>query len=282
MNGTHVPTRALPSGDEMPIVGFGTWRLHGDTLYTALDGAIEAGYRHFDTAQAYGNEAAIGEHLAEYDRAEVFLTSKVVGSDLAYDRVIRTCEESIERLGSDYLDLFLIHFPNPAVSLRETLAAMATLHDEGLVRNVGVSNFNAYRLSCALHLTDVPIAVNQLEFHPLYQQSRTVKYCHEHDVIVEAAAPLGRGQVFDDAVITSIAERLGKTNAQVALRWAIERDTIPLPRSSDPAHIRENLDLFSWELDEKARERLDDRSARSPAYSMPTEHWSHETYGIAR
>lgn len=275
------PTRSLPSGDELPVVGFGTWRLHDETLHAALDAAIEAGYRHIDTAQAYGNEAEIGKHLAEYDREEFFITSKVVGSDLSYDGVIRSCHESVARLEAEYLDLYLIHFPNPTVSLRETLAAMSTLVDEGIIRNIGVSNFDAYRLSCALHITDVQIAVNQLEFHPMYQQPRTVAFCHEHDIVVEGAAPLGRGQVFDDASIEAIADRHDRSIAQVVLRWAIEREAVPLPRSGSPAHIEDNIDLFSWELDDAAVETLDEHPVTSPAYSMPTGHWSDETYGVA-
>lgn len=280
MSRSPIPTRTLPSGDELPILGFGTWLLHNETLHTALESAIDAGYRHIDTAQAYGNEATIGEHLVDYDREEFFITSKVVGSDLTYDRVIQTCRESIDRLEADYLDLYLIHFPNPTISLRETLAAMATLTDEGLVRNIGVSNFDAYRLSCALHITDVPIAVNQIEFHPLFQQSRTVEYCHEHDVVVEAAAPLGRGQIFDDATIDSIADRHERSPAQVVLKWAIERNVVPLPRSSSPGHIEENADLFSWRLDEDALDALDEHPSTSPAYSTITGIWENETYGV--
>lgn len=280
MSRSPIPTRTLPSGDELPILGFGTWLLHNETLHTALESAIDAGYRHIDTAQAYGNEATIGEHLVDYDREEFFITSKVVGSDLTYDRVIQTCRESIDRLEADYLDLYLIHFPNPTISLRETLAAMATLTDEGLVRNIGVSNFDAYRLSCALHITDVPIAVNQIEFHPLFQQSRTVEYCHEHDVVVEAAAPLGRGQIFDDATIDSIADRHERSPAQVVLKWAIERNVVPLPRSSSPGHIEENADLFSWRLDEDALDALDEHPSTSPAYSTITGIWDNETYGV--
>ncbi len=280
MSRDRVPTRMLPSGDEMPLIGFGTWRLHDDTLRAALDAAIAAGYRHFDTAQAYGNEADIGDHLAEYDREEFFITSKVVGSDLAYDRVIRTCRESIDRLGTDYLDLYMIHLPNPAISLRETLSAMATLVKERLVRNVGVSNFDAYRLSCAQHIADVPIAVNQIEFHPIFQQPGLVEYCTQTDVVIEAAAPLGRGAVFSDELVTSISEKYGKSNAQVVLRWILEQDIVSLPRSSNPAHVEENIDILDWKLTEDDRHALDDHPRDEAIYTMPTAHWENDDYGI--
>lgn len=281
MSRLPTPTRTLPSGDELPVIGLGTWLLHGDELRDAVTAAFEAGYRHFDTAEAYGNEADLGNALASYDREDFFLTSKVAPPHLSYEGVIRACQATLERLGTEYLDCYLIHFPNPAISLRETLSAMATLHDDGLVRNVGVSNFDAYRLSCAQHITDVPIAVNQLEFHPLYQQQRTVAFCQEHDIVVEGAAPLGRGQVFDDASIEAIADRHDRSPAQVVLKWALEREVVPLPRSGSPAHIADNIDLFSWELDDAAVETLDEHPVTSPAYSMPTGHWSDETYGVA-
>ena len=188
------PTKShtLPSGDELPALGFGTWQLDGETLETSLRAALDAGYTHVDTAEGYMNEDVIGDVLSDYDRDEVFLTSKVLSKNLNYDSLIESCEASLDRLGTDYLDLYLIHWPNPAVSLRESLNAMATLHERGLVRNVGVSNFSAYQLSCAHHISDVPIAVNQIEFHPLFQRPDLVDYCRETDTVVEAAAPLAR------------------------------------------------------------------------------------------
>ena len=192
---TDVPTLTLPSGDELPQIGFGTWNIEGETLESGLRAALDTGYAHVDTAEGYKNEAEIGEVLAEYDRDDVFLTSKVLAKNLNYDSLLGSCRDSLDRLGTDYLDLYLIHWPNPAISLRESLDAMATLHDEGLVRNVGVSNFSAYQLSCAHHVSDVPIAVNQIEFHPWFQRPNLVEYCRETDTVVEAAAPLARTDV---------------------------------------------------------------------------------------
>lgn len=279
---TAVPSKTLPGGDELPQLGFGTWLLHDKELDDALRAALDAGYRHIDTADAYENDAQIGEIIAGYDRETLFLTTKVGPPDLGYESVIRSCHASLDRLGTDYLDLYLVHFPNPAISLRETLSAMAMLHEEGLVRNVGVSNFDRYRLSCAQHISPVPIAVNQIEFHPLFRQPRLVEYCNETDVVIEAAAPLGRGEVFTDDVVASIATKHDRSNAQVVLRWAIESGVVPLPRSSNPDHVRENFDLFDWSLDPDDIRLLDDHPRDEPVYTMPTAHWQDDRYGIAR
>ena len=276
-----VPTVTLPSGDEMPIVGAGTWSL-GDAVKSSVRSALDGEYTHLDTSEAYRNEAEIGEAIAEgsYDREDLFLTSKVVASNLHYDSLIESCEASLERLGADYLDLYLIHWPNPAISLRETLNAMATLHDRGLVRNVGVSNFSAYQLSNALHITDVPIAVNQIEFHPWFQQSEVVEYAQEEGVAVEAAAPLAQTDVLGDDTVTEIAESYDRTPAQVVLRWATEKGITVIPRSSSADHIAENIDLFDWELDEADHERLDDLDRNYPVYDPPAKDWTEDIYGI--
>jgi len=277
---TDVPTRTLPSGDELPQLGFGTWNIEGETLKEGLRTALDAGYTHIDTAEGYKNEAEIGAVLDEYDRDDVFLTSKVLAKNLNYDSLLESCRDSLERLGTDYLDLYLIHWPNPAISLRESLDAMATLHDEGLVRNVGVSNFSAYQLSCAHHISDVPIAVNQLEFHPWFQRPDLVDYCRETDTVVEAAAPLGRTEVFEDDVVRDLADRYDKHPAQIVLKWAIERDIVVLPKSSSPEHVRANSELFDWSLTDEDLAALDDRDRDHPVYDHPARDWSGDVYGI--
>ena len=274
-----VPTKTLPSGAELPALGLGTYDLDDDQTADSVRAALDAGYTHIDTAEGYRNEAIIGDVLAEYDRDDVFLTSKVLAKNLNYESLIRSCEASLERLGTDYLDLYLIHWPNPAISLRESLQAMARLHERGLVRDVGVSNFSAYQLSCAHHVADVPIAVNQIEFHPWFQRPDLVDYCHESDTVIEAAAPLGRTGVFDDNVVGEIAETYDKSPAQVVLRWAIDRGVVPLPRSSTPDHVRANAEL-DWKLDEADRRRLDDCDRDRPVYDTPTRDWTDDVYGI--
>jgi diketogulonate reductase-like aldo/keto reductase len=274
-------THTLPSGDDLPEVGLGTWKLDGETVTQSVRAALDAGYTHIDTAEGYRNEAAIGEALAAHDRArdDLFLTSKVLAKNLNYDSLIESCEASLDRLGTDYLDLYLVHWPNPAISLRESLDAMATLHDRGLVKNVGVSNFSAYQLSCAHHISDVPIAVNQIEFHPWLQRPDLVDYCRESGTVVEAAAPLARTQIFEDEVVQELAETYDRSPAQVVLRWALDRDIVVLPKSSSPDHVRQNADL-DWTLDEGDARRLDERDRNEPVYDTPARDWSGDTYGI--
>ena len=279
---TDIPTRTLPSGDELPQLGFGTWDIGGETVTEGVHAAVDAGYTHVDTAEGYHNEAEIGDALAEYDRDDIFLTSKVLAKNLNYDSLIESCEASLERLGTDYLDLYLIHWPNPAISLRESLDAMATLHDRGLVNNVGVSNFSAYQLSCAQHISEVPIAVNQIEFHPWFQRPDLVEYCRETDTVVEAAAPLARTEVFEDEVVQDLAEKYGKGPSQVILKWAIERGIVVLPKSSSPEHIRENAGLFDWEIDEDDLAALDARDRDYPVYDTPARDWTSDVYGISQ
>ncbi len=276
-----VPSVTLPSGDEMPRVGVGTWDIAGDTVRESVRAALDAGYTHVDTAEGYMNESEIGEVLADYDRDDLFLTSKVLPSNLDYESVIESCEDSLDRLGTDYLDLYLVHWPNPAISVRETLRAMERLHERGLVRNVGVSNFSAYQLSAARHVADVPVAVNQIEYHPWFQRPDLVDYCRETDTVIEAAAPLARTEVFEDEVVSDLAEKYDRTPAQVVLRWAIENDVVVLPKSSSPEHVRENFELFDWELDPEDRRRLDEADRNHPVYDTPANDWTDDVYGIS-
>ena len=274
-----VPTHTLPSGDELPALGLGTYDLDDEQTAESVRAALDAGYAHVDTAEGYRNETVIGEVLAEHGRDDVFLTSKVLAKHLDYESVIESCEASLDRLGTDYLDLYLIHWPNPAISLRETLRAMERLVDRGLVRNVGVSNFSAYQLSCAHHVADVPIAVNQIEFHPWFQRPELVDYCRESDTVIEAAAPLARTDVFDDDVVRELAETYDRSPAQVVLRWALDRDVVALPRSSSPEHVRANAAL-DFSITEADRRRLDDRDRDRPVYDTPARDWTGDVYGI--
>jgi diketogulonate reductase-like aldo/keto reductase len=276
-----VPTKTLPSGDEIPMIGFGTWDLSGETVKSSVRAALESGYTHIDTAEGYKNESEIGTVLTEYDRSDIFLTSKVLPKNLDYESVVRACRASLERLGTDYLDLYLIHWPNPAISLRETLNAMETVYDEGLVKNIGVSNFSAYQLSCAKHISDVPIAVNQIEYHPLYQQPRLREYCSESDTVVEAAAPLARTKILDEPAICKIADDHDRSPAAVVLRWAIARDTVVLPKSTSPSHIESNLTACDWDLPEGDLAVIDELNRHEPVYHQAAYSWARDVYGIS-
>lgn len=263
-----IPTRTLPSGDELPVVGFGTWDLDEPEVRDALPTALDAGYTHIDTAEGYQNESAIGTVLTKYDRDDLFLTSKVLPSNLHYESVLKSLSASLERLGTNYLDLYLIHWPNPAVSLRETLRALERAYEEGHVRNVGVSNFSTYHLKFAQRFADVPIAANQIEFHPLYVRQDLLQYCQAHDIVVEAAAPLARGAVLREPVIQEIAEKHDQMPAQIVLQWIVEKDVVALPKSRNPDHIAANLDLFDWSLDSEDIERLDQLDRQENVYMI--------------
>ena len=277
-----VPSVTLPSGDTIPIVGAGTWDIGGDTVRDSVRAALDAGYTHIDTAEGYTNEAEIGEVLAGHDREDLFLTSKILPSNLNYDSVIGSCKTSLEKLGTEYLDLYLIHWPNPAISLRETLNAMEQLHDQGKVRNIGVSNFSAYQLSCAHHVSDVPIAVNQIEFHPWLQRPDLVNYCLESETVIEAAAPLARTEVLGDETVQELAEEYGKTPAQIVLRRAVEKGVVVMPKSTSADHIQGNIELFDWELEEADRQRLDKIDRGQPVYDTPARDWTGDVYGISQ
>jgi len=276
-----VPTTPLPSGDELPVVGKGTYELEGETVQEPVEMALDVGYTHVDTAEGYMNEPSLGEVLADHDRDELFLTSKVLAKHLNYESVIETAKGTLADLGTDYLDLYLIHWPNPAISVRETMDAMATLKEQGLVRNVGVSNFDRYQLSAAQHVADVPIAVNQIEFHPYLQRPDLVEYCQDNDIVVEAAAPLARTKVLDDPVIEELAEKYDRTPAQIVLRWAIQKDVVVLPRSTSREHIEQNFDLFEFELDEADHARIDDLDRDEPVYDNRTRSWDDDVWGMA-
>lgn len=265
----------------MPLIGLGTWNLSGRAATDAVKSALETGYTHLDTAEGYENEDRVGEAIQGMDREELFLTSKVLPKHLDYESVIESAEATLERLGTEYLDLYLIHWPNPAISVRETLAAMAELHDRGVVKNVGVSNFSPYQLSAAQHVSPVLIAVNQIEFHPYLQRPDWLRYTRETGVVLEAAAPLARGEVLTDPVVTELAETYGKTPAQIVLRWAIERDVGVIPKSHSRSHIEENLAITDWDLDPDDHDRLSAIERDEAVYDVRGRSWTDDTYGIA-
>lgn len=275
-----VPFVNLPSGDEMPIIGAGTWDLEGNTARESVRAALEAGYTHIDTAEGYMNEAEIGDVLTDYDREELFLTSKVLPSNLNYESVLDACDASLDRLGTDYLDLYLIHWPNPAISLRETLHGMEQLVNEDKVRNIGVSNFSVYQLSAAQHIANIPIAVNQIEYHPWLQRPELVEFCRETGTVVEGAAPLARTEILRDDTVGELADKYDKSPAQIALRWAVEQEVVVIPKSTSADHIRQNAALFDWELEEQDHQRLNEIDRNQPVYDTIKD-WTGDVYGIS-
>jgi len=273
-----IPTRKLKTGDEIPVIAYGTWDIAEENVGEKVEIALKAGYNHIDTAEGYHNEAGIGEVLKDYDREDLFITSKVLPSNLNYESVIKACERSLEKLGTDYLDLYLIHWPNPAISLRETLQAMKYLSDQGMVKNIGVSNFSAYQLKVALKITQVPITVNQVEFHPWLYQKELLEVCDQNDVVLEASAPLARTEVLKDETIVKLADKYDKSPAQIVLKWELQKGIVPLPKSKSKAHIEENLKLFDWELQAEDMALIDNIDTEKRVYMITLDD---ETYGIS-
>lgn len=272
-----IPTRKLKTGSEIPAIGFGTWDISQENVAEKVKLALEAGYNHIDTAEGYKNEAGIGDVLTSQSRDDLFITSKVLPSNLNYESVLKACQRSLEKLGTNYLDLYLIHWPNPAISLRETLSAMKTLVDQGLVRNVGVSNFSAYQLNVALKISPVPIAVNQVEFHPWLYQQELLELCNQNEVVIEASAPLARTEVLQDETIIELAAKYDKSPAQIVLNWEVIKGIVPLPKSKSAAHIKENLAIFDWELSGDDVAKIDQITKEKRVYMISLDD---ETYGI--
>lgn len=238
-------------GVDIPKIGFGTWKLRDETAQMAVSKAIEAGYRMIDTAQAYENETHVGRGIADAQlpREELFVTTKVWMSEFKDGDLQDSVARSVERLGTDYCDLILLHWPNPDVPLEETLGALNDVRDKGLTRNIGVSNFTSAQLGQAVKLSRAPILTNQVEYHPFINQSPIMEAAHALGSSVTAYSPLAQGRVFDDPVLNEIGEAHGKTPAQIVIRWCAQQPgVITIPRSSSPDHIASNNDVLDFEL----------------------------------
>jgi 2,5-diketo-D-gluconate reductase A len=259
----RIPMIPLRGGGTIPQLGFGVFQVPPAETFEAVARALATGYRHIDTAAAYGNEAEVGEAVraSGIDRAEVFVTTKCANDDHGYEQARRAFDASFERLGLPYIDLYLIHWPVPAKDRYvETWRTFAELAQEGRVRAIGVSNFNQAHLERLIEETGVVPAINQVELHPYLQQHGLQRVHAEHEILTEAWSPLAQGGVLGDPSILEIAERHGKTAAQVVLRWHIQLGNVVIPKSVTPARIAENIDVFDFELtaeDMDGFERLD-------------------------
>jgi 2,5-diketo-D-gluconate reductase B len=246
-------------GADVPAVGLGTWRLTGETCRESVRTALEVGYRHLDTAQAYGNERQVGNGLRDsgVDREDVFLATKLETANRGYDDVLRSTEESLAKLGTDYVDLLLIHHPNVTTPLRDTLAAMNELVDAGKVRHLGVSNFDVDGLDRARTLSEHGILTNQVQYNPYWTQGELLDYCRIHDVLLTAYSPLAHGGVLDDPVLTEIGVRYDKSPAQVAIRWLLEQPNVAtVPKATSRDHLEANLDVFDFDLTDEENDRI--------------------------
>ena len=250
----------VPRRNGMPALGLGTWQNEDpDQCAESVETALETGYRHVDTAQAYGNEEAVGRGIerADVDREEIFLATKVWIDNLAHDDVLQTAEKSLDRLGVESVDLLYVHWPARAYDPEETLAAFDELHDDGKIDRVGVSNFEPGQVDEAIDLLDAPLFANQVELHPFLPQDELREHCADRDVEMVAYSPLARGEVFGDPTLGKIAEKHDVSEAQVSLAWLREKGVTAIPKATSAGHIRDNWASLDLDLDPEDVERID-------------------------
>lgn len=249
----------LHNGVKMPAFGLGVYKVEeGIQIEETINTALNLGYRLIDTASFYKNEEGVGRAIRSsgIPREDLFITTKVWNSEQGYDSALKAFEESIERLGLEYLDLYLVHWPVKGKYI-ETWRALEKLYTEGKVRAIGVSNFKVHHLQDLLgHCSEKP-TVNQVELHPLLSQQELRDYCQMHNIKIEAWSPLSRGRFLDEHVLRQIGASYGKTSAQVILRWHLQNHIIPIPKSVNPARLKENAELFDFELSQEEMKIID-------------------------
>ena len=250
-SGTSIPSIALNDENTMPVLGLGVAGLSDDETERAVSAALEIGCRLIDTAAAYGNEAAVGRAIAAsgIPRAELFVTTKLATADQGFSKATEACSASLERLGLDYLDLFLVHWPAAALgSYVDSFGGLIQARGDGTTRSIGVSNFTEDHLSMVIDLTFVTPAVNQIELHPLLNQAEMRKSNAQHNIVTQSYTPLALGRLIDNPTVTSVAGEYGKSPAQVLLRWNLQLGNAVVFRSANTEHIATNLDVFDFEL----------------------------------
>ena len=249
---THVTAQHT----EIPALGFGTFELEPEITRKMVAHALASGYRHIDTAQIYDNEAAVGGAITASGvaRDDIFLTTKVWMDNYRDGDLQRSVKDSLNKLETDYVDLLLLHWPNPDVELEESLGALNDCHEQGLARNIGISNFPTDWMKRALPHSK--LLANQIEYHPFLDQSAVLEQARGAHMAVTAYCPLAQGKVFDDPVLTEIGRAHGKNGGQVALRWLLQQDVIAIPRSSRPEHVDANLEVFDFELSDAEMQRI--------------------------
>lgn len=247
----------LSNGVEVPGIAFGTWRLQPGHETEAIQSAIENGFRHLDTAVTYESEPFVGEAMRRsgVKREDIFVTTKLWNTDHSYERALSGFDDSLKRLGLEYVDLYLIHWPIPGGHKndykemnRDTWKAMEKLYRDGKVRAIGVSNFMPHHLRPILESAEIKPMVNQIELHPHYQQAETVYFSRQNGLLLEACFPLMSGDLFADPLFQYLAKKYDKTPAQIGVRWHVQKGYVPVVKSSNPAHQRNNLDVFDFEL----------------------------------
>jgi 2,5-diketo-D-gluconate reductase A len=262
---THI---ALNDGKSIPQVGLGVWQTPNDEAAPAVKAALDAGYRHVDTAAVYENEEGVGRGIRQsaVARSDIFLTTKLWNVDQGYDSTLKAFDASLERLGTDYVDLYLIHWPSPHRGLFvDTWKALTRLKEEGRAKSIGVSNFYPEHLEKIISETGVVPVINQIELHPDFQQQTARAFHDTHKIVTQSWSPLGQGKLLTNPVIGKIAGRLGRTPAQVIIRWHIDNGLVVIPKSVTPSRIVENFKVFDFQLsseDLAELNALDDAGAR--------------------
>ncbi|MEJ9229968.1 aldo/keto reductase [Peribacillus butanolivorans] len=252
-------TITLHNGLKMPQLGFGVFKVkNGSETVESVKKAIEVGYRSIDTAAVYENEEGVGQAIREsgISREELFITSKVWNTDQGYETTLQAFDDSLKRLGLEYLDLYLIHWPGKDKYL-ETWKALEKLYNEGKVKSIGVSNFHVHHLEKLLANSEIKPVVNQIELHPLLTQVEIRDYCEKHDIKVEAWSPLGRGSLIEEPTINHIAKKHGKSSAQVLIRWHLQHEIVVIPKSITPSRIEENAQVFDFSLSLNEMNQID-------------------------
>ena len=269
-------TYTLNNGVQIPVVGFGTYKAADGKSADIIKTAIESGYRYFDTASFYGTEVYLAEAIRQsgLPRKDFFIASKLWKSEMGYKNVRDAFRRTLENLDTDYLDLYLIHWPLPDPGYenwkeldRETWRALEELYAEGKVRAIGLSNFLPHHIDNILAGCTVMPAVDQIEYHPGYSQEAAVQYCKENGILVQAWSPIGRSRVLEEPLVCELAAKYKVSPAQICLKFAVQRGIIPIPKSSSPERMKQNMDLFSFELDQEDIWRL---------ATMPQSGWSGE------
>ncbi|AMN68335.1 aldo/keto reductase [Psychrobacter sp. P11G5] len=262
----------------IPVLGLGTWQSTGQDCVDVVSQGLKMGYEHIDTAQAYDNEKEVGQGIKQsgISRDKFFLTTKIFPDDMKFqpEKLIAAAKRSLENLDTDYVDLLLLHWPDDRVPLSETIPALCELQKQGLTRNIGVSNFNIANIIEAKKYADVPIVVNQVEFHPFIKQNTLQTFLNNHHILLEAYSPLARGDVFDNEVIKEIADKHSVTPAQISLAWILsDKHRIAIPKTSNPEHLQGNLDAINVQLSADELEKIgslarsDGRKIEHPDYT---------------
>lgn len=262
----------------IPVLGLGTWQSTGQDCVAVVKKALEMGYEHIDTAQAYDNEKEVGQGIKQSGvaRDKFFLTTKIFPDDMKFqpEKLAEAAQRSLENLDTDYVDLLLLHWPDDRVPLSETIPALCELQKQGLTRHIGVSNFNIADIIEAEKYADVPIVVNQVEFHPFIKQNTLQTFLNNHHILLEAYSPLARGDVFDNDIIKEIADKHNVTPAQISLAWILsDKHRVAIPKTSNPDHLQGNLDAIKVELSADELDKLgslarsDGRKIEHPDYS---------------